>query len=240
MASLWDTRRNRHFCGGSLVANRWVVTAAHCVASIKPGDIEVRLGKLFVDKIRHPEPESAQIIRACKTILHHQFSTETDDYDSDIALIELCSDAVFTDYVRPICLPLRKEDEDKSLLKPGKDMVITGWGGKKEQGRTLKRMHQVTVPIVEQTLCKKAHRKYPVTSNMFCAGHHDGSLGDACQGDSGGPLAIDNSQTVSDDDQRWVLAGIVSWGDGCGRIGKYGVYTKVSAFVRWIINNISD
>ena len=214
-------------------------TVWFCVV-VKPGDIEVRLGKLFVDKIRHPEPESAQIIRACKTILHHQFSTETDDYDSDIALIELCSDAVFTDYVRPICLPLRKEDEDKSLLKPGKDMVITGWGGKKEQGRTLKRMHQVTVPIVEQTLCKKAHRKYPVTSNMFCAGHHDGSLGDACQGDSGGPLAIDNSQTVSDDDQRWVLAGIVSWGDGCGRIGKYGVYTKVSAFVRWIINNISD
>jgi len=93
---------------------------------------------------------------------------------------------------------------------------------------------------VEKTLCKKAHRKYPVTTNMFCAGYHDGSLGDACQGDSGGPLAIDNSQTVSDDDQRWVLAGVVSWGEGCGRIGKYGVYTKVSAFVRWIINQISD
>ena len=195
---------------------------------------------MFVDKIRHPELESAQIIRARKTILHHQFSTETDDYDSDIALIELSSDAVFTDYVRPICLPLRKEDEDKSLLRPGNVMVVTGWGRIKEYGRTPKELHQVSVPIVKKTLCEKAYPKHPVTTNMFCAGYHDGSRGDACQGDSGGPLAIDNRQTVSADDQRWVLAGVVSWGEGCGRIRKYGVYTKVSAFVWWINNQISD
>jgi len=204
------------------------------------GDIEVRLGKLFTDKIKHPERETAQIIGADRIIIHHQYSTNIDDYDSDIALIHLSRDAVFTDYVRPICLPLRKTDEDKFLLKPGNDMVITGWGVKKERGRTLKRLHQVTVPIVEQTLCKKAHSRYPVTSNMFCAGYHDGSRGDACQGDSGGPLAMDNSRTVSDDDQRWVLAGVVSWGDGCGRIGKYGVYTKVSAFARWINDQINS
>ena len=193
-----------------------------------PGDIEVRLGKLYVDKTKHPELESAQIIRARKIILHHQFSPKKDDYDSDIALIELSSDADFTDYVRPICLPLRKEDEDKSLLRPGNAMVITGWGSKKG-------LHQAQVPIVKQTLCKKAHLKYLVTSNMFCA---DGSRSNACQGE-GGPVAIDNSQTGSKDDQRWVLAGVVSWESGCGRGGKYGVYTKVSAFARWIINQIS-
>lgn len=203
------------------------------------GNIEVRLGKLYTNKIKHPERDTAQIIRPDRIIIHPQYSTNVDDYDSDVALIHLSSDAVFTDYVRPICLPLRKNDADKTLLRPGNIGVITGWGRKKQEGRTLKRMHQVTVPIVEQTLCKKAHRKYVVTSNMFCAGHHNGTLGDACQGDSGGPLAIDNSLTLSDDDQRWVLAGVISWGDGCGRIGKYGVYTRVSAFARWINDQIN-
>jgi len=99
-------------------------------------------------------------------------------------------------------------------------------------------MHKVNVPIIDQATCKKAHQRYVVTSNMFCAGHYNGTLGDACQGDSGGPLAIDNSLKSSD--QRWVLAGIISWGDGCGRIGKYGVYTRVSVFARWINDQIND
>ena len=217
-----------------------IYTAWFCVVGISVDDIEVSLGKLFVDKSRYPERETAQIISADRIIIHHQFSTKKDDYDSDIALIHLSSDAVFTDYVRPICLPLRKNDGDKSLLRPGNVMVITGWNGIKKPGITFRRLHQVTVPIVNQTLCKKAHRKYPVTTKMFCAGYHNGSRGDACKGDSGGPLAIDNSQSASDDDQRWVLAGVVSWGNGCGGIGKYGVYTKVSAFAQWINNQINS
>ena len=120
-------------------------------------------------------------------------------------------------------------------------MVITGWGGEKKDGRTLKRLHKVTVPVVEQTLCQKAyHPRYTVTTNMFCAGYHNGSLGDACDGDSGGPLAMENSPTPNNDDKRWVLAGVVSWGEGCGRTGKYGVYTKVSAFTRWINDQINS
>lgn len=210
------------------------------VIGISVADVEVRLGKLYTDKIKHPENGKAQIIRPDRIIIHPQFSADRSDFDADLALIHLSRDAQFTDYVRPICLPLRKSDGDKILLRTGRIGVITGWGGKREQGRTLKRMHQVTLPIVDQALCKRAHQKYVLTSNMFCAGHHNGTLGDACQGDSGGPLAIDNSLSVSDDDQRWVLAGIVSWGDGCGRIGKYGVYTRVSAFARWINDQINS
>ena len=95
------------------------------------------------------------------------------------------------------------------------------------------------MPIVSQTICKMAHQRYAVTSNMFCAGHYNGTLGDACQGDTGGPLAIENSRTFCDDDKRWVLAGVISWVDGCGRIGKYGVYTRVSVFARWINDQIN-
>ena len=119
-------------------------------------------------------------------------------------------------------------------------MVITGWGREKERGRTLNRLHKVTVPVVEQTLCQKAYHKHTVTTNMFCAGYHNGSRGDACQGDSGGPLAMENSPIPNNDDKRWVLAGVVSWAEGCGRTGKYGVYTKVSAFTRWINDQMNS
>lgn len=75
---------------------------------------------------------------------------------------------------------------------------------------------------------------------MFCAGHFNGTRADSCDGDSGGPLAIENSLTVRVDDHRWVLAGIVSWGDGCGEVGKYGVYTRVSNFVGWINKDLGE
>ena len=206
------------------------------VVGISIANIEVRLGKLYTNRV---EKGREQIISTDRIKLHPQYSSHAQDYDSDVALIHLTQDAVYTDYVKPICLPLRQNDADDTLLSPGNIGIITGWGGKGFGRRTLKRMHQVEVPIVNQTLCKAAHQRYVVTSNMFCAGHASGTVGDACQGDSGGPLAIDNGDDDDDDDHRWVLAGVISWGDGCGKIGKYGVYTRVSVFARWINGQIT-
>ena len=90
------------------------------------------------------------------------------------------------------------------------------------------------MPIVNQTLCRQSH-SHVITYNMFCAGYPDGKA-DACQGDSGGPLAIENP--LIENEKRWVLAGIISWGDGCAIPGKYGVYTRVSAVTTWIANTI--
>ena len=120
---------------------------------------------------------------------------------------------------------------------------FTGWGDKKQRqpgrAKSLKRLRKAEVPVVDQSTCVKANKKYVITDNMFCAGYFNGTLGDACQGDSGGPLAIDNSLSLDAADERWVLAGVISWGRRCGGIGSYGVYTRVSKFARWINNQIN-
>ena len=92
-------------------------------SGISIADIEVRLGKLYTNK---QERGREQIIRPDKIKIHPQFSTVVIDYDSDVALIHLNSSAVYTDYVKPICLPLRKHDADKILLRPGNVGTITG------------------------------------------------------------------------------------------------------------------
>ena len=120
---------------------------------------------------------------------------------------------------------------------------FTGWGDKKQRQPGLakfrKRMRKAEVPVVDQSTCKMANSKYIVTDNMFCAGHFNGAHGDACEGDWGGPLAIENNLSMDVADERLVLAGVISWGRGCGGMGTYGVYTRVSKFARWINNEMN-
>ena len=86
---------------------------------------------------------------------------------------------------------------------------------------------------ISLVICVRGHT-YHGETHITLTGHFNGTLGDACEGDSGGPLAIKNNQ-------RWVLAGVISWGDpfGCGIIGKYSVYTRNSVFARWINAHIN-
>ena len=120
---------------------------------------------------------------------------------------------------------------------------FTGWGDKKKRlpgfAKFLSRMRKAEVPVVDQSKCLRANSKYIITDNMFCAGYVNGTHGDACEGDSGGPLAIENNLSMDVADERWVLAGVISWGRGCGGMGTYGVYTRVSKFARWIYNEIN-
>lgn len=87
------------------------------------------------------------------------------------------------------------------------------------------------VPIVGQRICRAAYRKYLITDNMFCAGYRDGRS-DTCSGDSGGPLLCQMRG-------RWTVVGVTSFGDGCGRRGKYGIYASVANKVPWITSTIT-
>ncbi|CAG9560486.1 unnamed protein product [Danaus chrysippus] len=91
--------------------------------------------------------------------------------------------------------------------------------------------YNTTVSTIQQGVCRRSYWQYAITDNMVCAGR---GHRDSCAGDSGGPLLC------KDRYKRYVLQGITSFGDGCGKRGKYGIYTKTSGYVTWMYDVMND
>ncbi|NWH97416.1 HGFA factor, partial [Tichodroma muraria] len=136
--------------------------------------------------------------------------------------------AVKSQFVQPICLP-----ESNTVFPDQLKCQISGWGHKHENVSGYSDVLQETlVPLIPEEKCRSPEiYGTELTENMFCAGYFD-SKSDACQGDSGGPLACEKNDIS-------YLYGIISWGDGCGRVNKPGVYTRVTNYVKWINEKIA-
>ncbi|XP_061765606.1 hyaluronan-binding protein 2-like isoform X2 [Nerophis ophidion] len=212
-----------HHCGGSLIASCWVLTAAHCIEN--NFDYQVKLGGV---KINQAEDKS-QIIPVINAIIHKGYRRTRDALYSDVALLHLkfmdgdqC--AKETEVVRTVCLPNQN-------FPTGKNCVVSGWG-KTEDEPYSNHLLDVVVSLISQQRCRDPDvYANLLDSTMLCAGElHGGN--DSCQGDSGGPL-------VCQHDSVHYLAGVVSWGHGCGRPYKPGVYANVHSFVNWIKQSIN-
>ncbi|XP_035846915.1 enteropeptidase [Sander lucioperca] len=210
--------RGRQVCGASLIGRDWLLTAAHCVYG---KNVHLQWWEALLGLHAQSDSGSAdvQTRRIDRIVIHPQYNRQTKQ--ADIAMMHLQQPISFTQLIQPVCLPADGQD-----FTAGTRCWIAGWGRTAEQGPLPDWLQQVELPLLSQTECEDQLPEYSITSSMVCAGRPEGGV-DACQGDSGGPLMLL-------DDGYWTLIGVTSFGKGCGRPQKPGVYARVSAFTFWI------
>ncbi|KAK5649545.1 hypothetical protein RI129_000574 [Pyrocoelia pectoralis] len=211
-------------CGGALINQIWIVTAAHCVDRYSRYYYEIQAGVLR----RYSYSPMVQN-RVVDHVIAHQFY-DRHKLKNDIALMKISNPLEFNRYVRPICLPSETTAGKNFMWGPEAGTLCTavGWGATVEHGTDPDHLREVKVPVH-----KKCKHREDEEGHELCAGLREGGK-DACQGDSGGPFMCRNPNLPN----QWYLAGIVSHGEGCARPNEPGVYTRVSLFLGWIFEHI--
>ncbi|XP_011186964.1 serine protease filzig [Zeugodacus cucurbitae] len=218
--STWLGLFTKNKCGGVLITNRYVVTAAHCQPGFLASLVAV-MGEFDISG--DLESKRAVTKNVKRVIVHRQYDPAT--FENDLALLELESTVQFDTHIVPICMPNDQADFT------GRMATVTGWGRLKYGGGVPSVLQEVQVPIIENSVCQEmfhtaGHNK-KILSSFLCAGYANGQK-DSCEGDSGGPLVLQRP------DGRYELAGTVSHGIKCAAPYLPGVYMRTTFYKPWL------
>jgi len=228
-SSRLESRKGFHFCGGALISDNYVITAAHCMkGGRKARELNVVLG---TNDLTDKEAPTYAVKRIIKT----KYDDVTKINDLNLLELDLSSG-------KQLNLDRKKghKFEKINICKPsfqpqGRNCTVSGWGHLKANGSGIPdKLREVSVLVLHDESCKTMLSKYPwdpKNKTMLCAG---GADKDACQGDSGGPMVCQDDNGVE------CLAGVVSWGVGCATEGIPGVYTNLRKYIPWISEHMDS
>eukprot|EP00092_Neocalanus_flemingeri_P070662 GFUD01086752.1.p1 GENE.GFUD01086752.1~~GFUD01086752.1.p1 ORF type:complete len:329 (+),score=88.38 GFUD01086752.1:160-1146(+) len=227
----WREGSFYHKCGAALLTDNWVATAAHCLDGVHPEDVLLRMGEYDTEN-HFPEPYTTQDRDVQIVALHPDYDPIS--LSNDLVLLRFKEPVRFQPNIVPICIPA--DDEDHA----GETGWVTGWGRLFQDGPFPPVLKELDLPILNNTECEASFKRAgyweEIPDIFICAGYRDGRK-DTCEGDSGGPMAVLRQ------DGRYELAGILSWGIGCGQRNRPGVYTRVSTFRDWVnhvLQNVTE
>ena len=237
-ALVWSGSFNQ-FCGGILISEHHILTAAHCVRNRVPNDIRVLLKHHSVSTVDNDWVYQVNCIH-----VHPDYDSYNIDFD--FAIVTLKSEVFFDDKAVPACLPI-----DDEFREDYGTMVVSGWGNTNYTHPHYPGvLHSVQVPYVTMQECDDAYT-YPITERMMCAGNLDLGGVDSCQGDSGGEVqksvkvnALNRpyfaGPLTHEENGKVYAVGVVSWGVGCAFPNYPGVYSRVSSVLQWINDVMVD
>ncbi|VEN63228.1 unnamed protein product [Callosobruchus maculatus] len=229
------TRRGGHFCGGTIINSRYVMTAGHCLCTgiggdiLKPANIKITLSQ---HDLTQKDSDAFQMPVKSITI-HPEYNCGKPK--DDIAILELDGTLAWTDSVLPACLPFGRSHDEHSTFD-NLLATVAGWGWTNEdsaKGGRAKTLQKAKVNVIDTEKCrswyKSQGKKTKIQETQICAGYEHGGI-DACWADSGGPLMVDSNGRSNE----MMVVGVVSTGIGCARPYLPGIYTRVSEYIPWI------
>ncbi|XP_012271469.1 venom serine protease 34 [Orussus abietinus] len=217
MAGMVNSVQRLLYCGATIISNRHVITAAHCVAGRPFNQLAVLVGDH--DLTTGAETNASKLLRVASYLVHPEYQSAS--LANDIAVVTVAENIVFSNEVGPACLPFHHKSDSFG----GSKVVVLGWGTTEFAGASSNTLQKVILNVTSLPVCRRDFQE--VTSNQICT-YSSGK--DSCQFDSGGPVLWQDPSSM-----RMVSVGIISYGGICAS-EKPGVNTRVGAYLDWILS----